>query len=144
MLFFPGEIVVIVDLFQDLRSQNGSDLFADPIPARVGIAARQLHARHVFGPQFGLHVQQHRIHVHPVPAAPGLDEVSGQLVAQTAGPEVHSDPDPLPLVGEEVDIVVAAADGAQLFSGDRFQTLRHRNLPGRIVVEEVVVDGLPG
>ena len=38
--------------------------------------------------------------------------------------------------------MVAAADGAQLFSGDRFQALRHRNLPGRIVVEEVVVDGL--
>ena len=49
---------------------------------------------------------------HAVLCAGRLEEPGGDAVAETAGAEVHADPDAILLVGEEVDVVVAAADGA--------------------------------
>ena len=87
-------------------------------------------------------VQHHRVDVHAVGAAAGLDEVGGQLVAEAARAEVDADPGAAPLVGEQVDEVVAGADRAELRTGQVAERRRRREVPGRGVVEQLVVDRL--
>ena len=56
----------------------------------------------------------------PLAARAGELEVARRrLVAEAARAEVHADPDEALLVGEQVDVVVARADGPELVGGER-------------------------
>jgi hypothetical protein len=47
VLFEPREVVVVVDLLFDAGSQQTGDTSADPVAARVGVDATELHGSDV-------------------------------------------------------------------------------------------------
>ena len=107
MILQPGEVVVVVHLLQDLGAHDGGHFGAHPVASCVGIAPRHLHTGDVLPAEVRVCGKDHRIHVHAVAPAAGLDEVGGELVAKAAGAEVHPAPDPPALVDEEIDEVVS-------------------------------------
>jgi hypothetical protein len=69
---------------------------------------------------------------------PSLAPPAFHAVAEAAAAEVDADPNPVLLVGEDVDVVVARADGAELARGLVAQVQVLDDRPRR-VVEQVVV-----
>jgi hypothetical protein len=57
-------------------------------------------------------------------------------VTKTTRSEVHADPHAVLLVGEEIDVVVAGTDGAQLILGLLAQRTRRRKFPACVVAFE--------
>jgi hypothetical protein len=73
-----------------------------------------LHRRDVAPSDLAVLVDDGRRHVHAVLAAGGLEVTRRAGVAETAAAEVHADPDKALLVAQQVDIVVARSDCAEL------------------------------
>jgi hypothetical protein len=62
-------------------------------------------------------------------------------VSEAAAAEVDADPDPAVLVSEDVDVVIAAADGAELLAGLVAEVAPHahrQRLPGRRLEQRVI------
>ena len=53
--------MMVMNLFQDMGSQDGGHLGTDPITARISIASGKLHRGHIFLAFLAIHGQQHRI-----------------------------------------------------------------------------------
>ena len=134
--------MVVVHLLDDAGAEQAGHARTHPVAAGVGVASGQVYAGEVFPPQVAVRVQDHGIDVHAVGAAAGLDEVGGELVAEAARAEVNADPDAVQLVGEQVDEVVAGADRAELGARQVAERGRLRDVPGRVVVEQLVIDRL--
>ena len=79
----------------------------------------------------------------PRRGAPGELQVCGRgLVPEPARAEVHADPHGAVLVGEQVDVVVAGADGAELVGGEVVQRALGARVGGADRVEHRMVDRL--
>src|SRR5215831_15973856 len=65
--------------------------------------------------------------------------MSCRFVAQSTRPKMHANPDPVLLVREKIDIMISAANGAELFGRHRFQIADRFDLPRRIF-EQFVFD----
>ena len=63
----------------------------------------------------------------------------GRLMPESARSEMHSHPDPVLLVRENIDVMIATAHGAELLGRGRFQIADRLQLPRRIV-EQFVFD----
>ena len=89
-------------------------LLHHPFAARIGIFAGERHGGEVARADLAVLAHHRRRDVDAVLAAGGLDVVRRALVAEAARAEVHADPDVALLVLEQIDVVVAGADGAEL------------------------------
>ena len=117
MLFLPGEVVVVVHQLLFPATQERHDLPGHPLTARVGVAARQLHQVPVVMPHRLIQREQHFALGRtgtPLPALRKREETRGHGMTKTAAAEVNPHPQCAILIGEDVDVVVAASDGAQL------------------------------
>src|SRR5690625_5571009 len=61
-------------------------------------------------------------------------------MTEAAAAEVHAHPDAVLLIHEQVDVMVAAANRAELLAGEGFELARHGDVPRGVVVEQLVVD----
>src|SRR2546423_4777779 len=57
----------------------------------------------------------------------------GRFMAKPTRSKMDADPNPVLFVRENVDIMIAAADGTELFGGDRLQIAERFYFPRRIV-----------
>src|SRR5439155_25628155 len=112
-----------------------------PLAARIGILAGERHRRDVAHAELALLVQDGRRDVDAVLAAGLLDVVGRALVAEAARAEVSADPHMAVLVLEQVDIVVAGPDGAELRPRHLLEVTDPGVGPER-AVEDGVVDRL--
>ena len=106
--------------------QDRDHLPGDPLPAGVGVAARQLHQRPVVVPERLVERQQHFGLRHPLAPLGALaqgQEAGGDRVTEAPAPEVDADPERTRLVGEDVDVVVAASHRAELLARLHLQRL---------------------
>ena len=84
-------------------------------------------------------MQQRRLGVDGVRCAGLAQEPCRGLVTEAAAAEVDADPDAVILVDEQVDVVVARADGTELLARHLLERRDGLQLPG-VVVEQFVVD----
>src|SRR5690625_6378123 len=61
-------------------------------------------------------------------------------MTEPAAAEVHAHPAAVLLIHEQVDVMVAAANRAELLAGEGFELARHGDVPRGVVVEQLVVD----
>ena len=141
VVLLPREVVMVVDLVELARAEDPDHAVADPVATCVRVTTGEGHRGDVLRAEGRIRVQDKRSDVHAVSCAAFLERPRGDAVAEPAASEMGADPDAVLLVGEDVDVVVARADGAEL--GGRLvaqlQVLDRR--PGR-VVEQLVVDAL--
>ncbi len=121
VLLEPREVVVIVHLVAHARPQHAHHLGAHQVAAGVGVVARESHGGQVVVEQCLPSLEHERLDVHAVACASGAQEVRRQLVPEPARAEVHTHPDPVLFVGEQVHVVVAGADRAELLVGERLE-----------------------
>lgn len=114
MLFEPREVVVVVDLLFDAGSQQTGDTSADPVAARVGVDATELHGSDVLRAEIARYIKEDGIDHHSILGSGGLEEPRRDAMAEAARAKVHADPDVVLLVDEDVDVVVSATDGSEL------------------------------
>ena len=123
----PGVVVVVVDLDVGLGAEDGEHLGDDDLAARVRVAPGELHRGGVALAEPGGGVEDDRRAHHPALVRAAVErqalrereEAGRRLVAEAARAEVHADPDAVVvLVAEQVDVVVAGADGAELLRGE--------------------------
>src|SRR2546421_11757912 len=114
VLLVPCEIVMVVNFIEHLGAENLSYTRAHPIATGVGVSAGQLHGRDVVLPFVAAGIERYRRRVHVVLGSGAVQEPGGDLVPETARTEMHADPDPILLVGENVHIVIPGAHGAEL------------------------------
>jgi hypothetical protein len=81
-------------------------------------------------------IEEDRIDHHAIARSGGLEEPGCDSVAKTAAAEVDTDPDAVLLVGEDVDVVVAAADGAELRVRLVLQRLRGFGVPALVRIAD--------
>jgi hypothetical protein len=103
----PSEIVVVVHFFQDLRAQNAGNALAYPVASRVCIVSCQVHAFDVLRAKIGGRRNHARFNVHAVSGPAFFEEPRRDFVAKSAGAEMYADPDPVLLVGEQIDVVIS-------------------------------------
>ena len=70
----PGEIVVVVNLFENLRFEHPRNPGAYPVAARIGVQAAKAHAFEILRSQIGVHGQDARIDIHSVGGTRGFQE----------------------------------------------------------------------
>src|SRR5882757_7616751 len=142
MVLPPRVIVVVVNHVGDFAADDAAHALDHPFASGIGVAPGELHRRDVTPSDLAVLVDHGGRHVHTVLAAGGLEVAGRAGVTEAAAAEVHADPDKARLVAQQVDIVVARSDGAEL---------RHRLLPVRThvglaprigVVEQFMLDPL--
>ena len=138
MRFAPGEVVVIVNFIQNARAHQAGAFGAYPIPPGIGVTAGQMHAGQIIFPQRRLGGNHQRVHIHAVFGAAFFEKPARGFVSETARAEVNANPHPLLFVHQNIHVMVAAADGAELLAGHGFQRAHRVQLPG-VVVKQFVV-----
>ena len=125
VLLEPREVVVVVDLVVGLGAEDPQDPVDDPVAPRVGIVAGEPHRLEIPLAELGLEREQGRRGVHllargrgsELPSLREREKAARRLVPEPTRPEVHSDPEAVVLVGEQVHVVVAGTDGTELLGG---------------------------
>ena len=140
MALAPGVVVVIVDRIEHLPADNGAHTLDHPFAPGIGVFARERHARDVLLPEIRILMQKGRRHVDAVLAARRLDEGGGGLVTEAARTEMHTDPDQTFLVLEQIDVVVAGTDGAELVARHALEVLDRLDFLPERAVEQRVID----
>src|SRR5207244_5989720 len=126
----------------DLAADDHAHALDHPFAAGIGVAPGELHRRDVAPSDLAILVDHSGRHVHAVLAAGGLEVAGRAGVAEAAAAEVHADPDKALLVAQQVDIVVARSDGAEL-RNRLLPVGAHVGLAPRIgVVEQFMLDAL--
>ena len=140
MFLLPGEVVMVVDFFHDVRPQNSAhDMARDGFAAGVSVAARQRHGGDIIVPERrGVRNYRGR-NVHSILASSLFQKMRRRLVTESARTEVHADPDPVRFIGENIDIMISAADGAELSGRALFQ-IAHRLQTPRRIFKQFVID----
>jgi len=136
VLFEPGEVVVVVDLLLDGGAEQPGYASADPVAAGVGVGSTELHGGDVLCAEVARNVEVDGVDHHAVGGARRLEEPGGDAVAEATRAEVDANPDAILLVDEEVDVVVAAADGAELRVGLVLQGLGGFGGPAFVGVDD--------
>ena len=83
-------------------------------------------------PKIASDVEEDRIDHHAVRRTRSLQEPGRNPVAKPTRAEVHANPHAVLLVDEQIDVVVAAADGAELRVGLMLQRLRRLGRPALV------------
>src|SRR3954452_2818522 len=146
----PGEVVMVVDRLDLPCPEDVEHPLDDDVAARIGVLARKLHRLDVGLAELGVLMQQHRRRVHLARRRAALEgkplrerkEPVRGLVAEAARAEVDAHPEPAVLVGQEVDVVVAAADGAELVGREVVELALRGEGGGADLVEHGVVGAL--
>jgi len=132
--------MVVVHLFLNLRPEDFlHDVTPDILATRVGVTARQIHSGEVSLTQVAIAAHNGWGDVHAILASRFLQEVGGGLVAETARSEVDADPDAVRFVDKDINVVVAAADRAELLLRHVLE-VRERLLAPERVIEQLVLD----
>ena len=117
--FTPREVVVVVHEIDLARAENRHDFARHPLASRVGVLSGKIHqVPVVVARRFG-DVEQHLALGHAL--APRLsltdrEKGRGDGMTEAARAEVDADPERARLVGEHVDVMVSASDGAKLLA----------------------------
>src|SRR4029077_848541 len=138
----PGIIVMIVHLVDDRAADETAHALDHPFAPGVGVFARERHAGQIFLPQLAVLLQHRRIDVDAVLAAGELEEGGRGLVAEPARAEVYADPNRSFLVGEQIAVVVARADRAELIARHGLEMLDLRAVLPQRAVEQRMLDPL--
>ena len=118
VFLLPGEVVMVVHFLENLRAQDSpNDMPRDRFPPRVGIAPGQMHARDVITADLRILWNNCRRNIHSVLAAGCFQEMRRRLVAEPARTEMHADPDAILLICKNIDVMISAADRAELLRG---------------------------
>ncbi len=136
----PSVVVVVVHGVEHLAADDRTHALDHPLAARVGVLARERQGGEILAAEIAVLVQDGRHDVDAVGAAGELDERGRGLVAEAARAEMHADPDQPVLVGEQIDIVVARADGAELVARHLLEPARDLALLPQRIVEHRVLD----
>ena len=72
-------------------------------------------------------------------AAGLFNEVGGNLVSQAAGSKMNATPEPVRFIHQQIHVMVAASHRSQLAAGQVLQATHFFDVPGRVVVEQLVV-----
>ena len=142
MRLAPGVVVVVVDAVGHGPPYNLADALDDPLPACVGVLAGQRHAGDILLAELAVLAQECRIDINAVLPSAQADELRRCLVAEPARSEMHADPDPAVLVLEQIDIVIARADRAELVTRHALEFPDLWNLVPKRAIEELVLDVL--
>src|SRR5207249_6904143 len=100
-------------------AQNRDHLARDPLATGVGIPAGEIHELPVGVANRRMDVEQHlalRRALAPLLVLRQREKAVRDAEAKPTRAEVHADPDSGLVIGEHVDIVIAAADGAELLA----------------------------
>jgi hypothetical protein len=110
-----------VDQLDFGRTQQRDHLARHPLAPGVGVAPGEFHQRPVRLAGLRREVQQpfdfDALLRGPPARLDEIHEARGDAVAEAARAEMHPDPDVALLIHEHVDVVVPAADGAELLAG---------------------------
>src|SRR6185436_13716273 len=144
VLFPPGEVVVVVDAQLVARAEDAQHAVDDPVTAGIGILAGDVHRCEIAVGERRAELNRGGRRVHAVidalaPLLPALQrEKSGRgLVAEAARAEVDADPEPaVRAILEQVHVMVAAADGAELRLRQREQRSLLRDRAVRDGIED--------
>ena len=117
---------MVVDAVGDARAEDPAHALDDRLTSRIRVFAGNRHCFEVVLAARRVQRQQKRWRVHPAfgaavvpPAALGdAHEAGGRAVAEPSRAEMDADPDVSLGVLEQVDVVIAAADGAELLTGE--------------------------
>jgi hypothetical protein len=142
MALAPGVIVVIVHAVGDGAADDRAHALDHPFAARIGVAPGKLHGGEIALADFGCDREHGGLDVDAVLAARLLEVLGRALMAEPARAEMHADPDEAVLVLEQVDIVVARSDGAELVARHRLEMARIGRAPRLVVVEQIMLDAL--
>src|SRR5262249_1113117 len=120
--FLPGEVVMVVDRADDRRAENLPHALDDQLAAGVGVLAGDRHRLEVILSARPCEREQQRRRFHfafgasALPAAALRDphEAGRRAMTEAARSEVDANPYLPVFVFEQVDVMVAAADGAEL------------------------------
>ena len=131
---------MIVDGVEHLAADDRAHLLDHPLAARIGVLAGQRHAGEILLAEIRVLMQHGWRDVDPVLAAGELEEDGRGLVAEAARAEVHADPDQALLVLEQVHVVVARSDGAELIPRHLLEVADRLDLLPERAVEQRVFD----
>src|SRR6516225_12086451 len=110
----PGVVMVVVHRVGHGAADDSPHPLHHALAARVGITPRKLHRCDVPAPQFAVLVNQRGRDVDAAFAA-GRFEIPGcARVPESTATEMNADPDEATLVAQEIDVVIARPDGAEL------------------------------
>src|SRR5262249_5672286 len=112
---------------------------ADPVAPSICVVASKVHAFDVLFAEVAARRNHARLDVHAIFCTGFFKKPGRSLVAEPARAEVHANPDPVLLVGEKIDVVIAGADSAELLASHFFQRRYGTGLP-RIALEQRMVD----
>src|SRR5439155_20414249 len=120
VFFSPGEVVMVVYFLDNLRTQNSAHHMArDGFASGIRVTSGEMHAGEIIAPDFGPFIDNCRRNIHPIFAAGGSQKISCRFVSEPARAKMHTDPNAIRLVGENIDVMIAAADGTELFTRRR-------------------------
>src|SRR5438045_2113555 len=139
---------MVVDLFGRPRAEDPERALDDEVAAGVRVFPGELHRLDVRLSELAVGVEKdgrrvHRPFLGAILEAQALrerEEARRGLVAEAARAEVDADPEEAVLVNEQVDVVVAAADRAELVARELRQLALRRELSVLDHVENRVVD----
>src|SRR5688500_6017274 len=135
---------MIVDELELASADDVGHLPCDPLATGVRISSGEVHQRPVIVAERIRHAEQ-RLTLGDA-RAPGRvlrqgEESGCDGVTEPTASEVHADPYRLCLVGEQIHVMVAASDGAELRAGLATEILSRRRgncLPGGVAEQWIV------
>ena len=112
---------MVVDGIEHFAPDDRPHALDYPFASGIGILAGERHSGEILAPKIGILVQQRRRDVDALLATGEFQERGRDFVPQATRSEVDTDPDEAFLVLEQVDVVVARADGAELLARHGFE-----------------------
>src|SRR5215469_2573058 len=80
----PSAVMVIVDLFENIRVQDLSDSAANPIPSGVGVFACQVHRQEILLTKVRVDIQDAGLDIHSILGTGSLQKPRRGLVSKAA------------------------------------------------------------
>ncbi len=117
----PCIVVVVVHGVEHLASDDRAHALHHPLAPSIGIETGERHAGEILPSEIAVLVQYGGRHVDAVGSAGRLDEGGRSLMAEPARAEVNADPHEAVLVLEQIDVVIAGPDGAELVARHRLE-----------------------
>src|SRR5262245_63600635 len=110
----PGVVMVVVHCVGHGAADESPHPLHNPLAARVGITSRELHRCDVPAAQFAVLVNQGGRNVDAAFAAGRFEIPRRARVPEPAATEMNANPDEAILIAQEIDVVIARPDGAEL------------------------------
>jgi hypothetical protein len=90
------------------------------------------------GAEVGIRGDHAWLDLHAVLCSGFFQEPRGGFVSQSAGAEVHADPHAVLFIGEEIDVVISAANRAQLLASHFLERCNGFAFPGSAIKQGVI------